>query len=290
MSIQLSASESSGADTSFAAHVDQKLGSVTTCSPTFDSVSGRSNYAELDSHSFPNAKTLRRADADDLLQQSDVTTWPASQHGRHGLQSFADVAACNCFRGDPCKFEISCFCLSISASHEVAAIAKRHGFAAHERAQLMLGVGREHGNPPPQPADLEAMGSSPRQNEERMKWLIKEGHVRPDRKPSDPAVRQAPTHRPGGKRPRGHTAASTATSSTAHGRTRETHREHWWFYIDTAGERQGPFTADCMRAWYEQGYFVPTTLCACASDGEAPGWPRPISRLWLRPEADAFRS
>ena len=58
-----------------------------------------------------------------------------------------------------------------------------------------------------------------------------------------------------------------------------------WFFSDSNGVQQGPFDTASMRQWYEQNYFLPTTLVRRADQpagtpGEA--W-RPLEQLGAQP-------
>ena len=33
-----------------------------------------------------------------------------------------------------------------------------------------------------------------------------------------------------------------------------------WYYVDESGQIRGNFTAESMRAWYEQGHLLPTLM------------------------------
>eukprot|EP00966_Prymnesium_polylepis_P079079 1832523-Prymnesium_polylepis.2 len=48
-----------------------------------------------------------------------------------------------------------------------------------------------------------------------------------------------------------------------------------WYYVDDAGNQQGPFGADALEAWISAGYFKPSTLVAPSLYGEIPQehWP-----------------
>lgn len=39
-----------------------------------------------------------------------------------------------------------------------------------------------------------------------------------------------------------------------------------WYYLDTNGNQQGPFTGDLMQSWYSGGYFVPSLNVRCEDE------------------------
>eukprot|EP00656_Telonema_subtile_P050505 TRINITY_DN6557_c0_g1_i1.p1 TRINITY_DN6557_c0_g1~~TRINITY_DN6557_c0_g1_i1.p1 ORF type:complete len:228 (+),score=44.11 TRINITY_DN6557_c0_g1_i1:69-752(+) len=53
-------------------------------------------------------------------------------------------------------------------------------------------------------------------------------------------------------------------------------RAQFWYYLDTAGETQGPFYPGQMREWVDAGYFTETQLVSPSFHGEVPSEFQPI--------------
>jgi len=61
-----------------------------------------------------------------------------------------------------------------------------------------------------------------------------------------------------------------------------------WYYEDNSGMEQGPMPTEHMRAWFDAGFFGPTTKVAASYYGEVPDCMWPIAELWMSPAQQAF--
>ena len=83
-------------------------------------------------------------------------------------------------------------------------------------------------------------------------------------------------------------AASSASAFAPPAEAGDVSSATLFYYEDGSSVTQGPFPVENLRAWFEQGFVLPTTLVAPTYYGEVPPKMWPVGELWQDPVRDAF--